>query len=368
METQDFTKGLHLIQEVLPEIAILNFQPVPEILKFAEKITLKFPDTVLFMTSPHAAPENIIQAMRVGAREFLTQPFKKEEINQAINSVIRLKQQSANYSKSNGKILSVLGVKGGVGSTTIATNLAAVIAKNTGKEVLLVDLKLQMGNVALFLDVKSRYTILDVARNLQEIDPTLLKKALPKHSSGLSVLAGPTQIEEAESINIHHIEQIIRLLRELYDFIIIDLNSVFDEITIKALDETDIIFTVSTLDIPTIFNTKRCLNLFKRMGYDNEKVRLVLNRYAPVNDVNVESLEKSIEYPVFWRIPNQEYGQIIKSINDGTPISITMPRSKMSLNILDMINSFNGQLNIKKKHESSMDKKYFWQKLLKVKG
>lgn len=341
-EAGDFENGLKSIKKIKPDITILNLFPSEEnALQLARKITQNYQDTVLFVTAPNAAPEVIIQAMRAGAREFLLQPFKKDELIEAVNSTIHSsKQKSEKISK--GKIIAVHGAKGGVGATTIATNIASVLSQHQKKDVILFDLNLKLGNSALFFNVKSQYSILDVATNIDKIDTHLLKNTLPRHSSGVRILLGPSHIEQAETINAMHVEQTLALLRYIFEYIIIDTNSIFDEVNIKALDEADTILTVSTLDVPSIYNVKRCIDLFQRMGYDKEKVLLILNRYSKFEEIDVELIEKTIDYPIFWRIPNQNYSQILKSINVGNPISIMLPRSKISISFSDIAKNLNG--------------------------
>jgi len=352
----DFDNGLKLIKQVNPDITILNLFPsVENSLKLAQKITRTYPETILFATAPTATPDVIIQAMRAGVREFLMQPFKKNELVEAVNSVIRSKKQKLEKT-SKGKIITVHGAKGGVGTTTIATNLASVLAEHQKKDVILIDLNLRLGNSALFFDIKPKYSLLDVVNNIDRIDKNLLKSTLPTHSSGVRILIGPSQIEEAESISASHIEQILTLFRDIFEFIIIDTNSEFDEVNIKALDEADKILTVSTLDIPSIYNTKRCMELFQRMGYDQNKVLLILNRYSTFEEIDVKVIEKTVDYPIFWRIPNQAYSQILKSINAGIPISIMMPQSKISMNFLDIAKNLNGT-HVKEQNDGVSGKK-----------
>lgn len=368
-ETRELSAGYDLIKKVKPNIAILSLSPSENnALNLAEKITQNFPDTILIMTAQKPKPELIIRAMRAGAKEFLMQPIKKDELVSAVKSVIQLEEQKPGAEISNGKIISVLGVKGGVGTTTIATNIAAVLAKHPQKDVILVDLNLQFSNSALFFNIKPKYSILDVQNNLEGIDPHLLKNTLPKDSSGVCLLTGPSQIEEAESIKSNHIEQILVLLKSIFDFIIIDTNSIIDEITIKALDEADTILTVSTLDIPAVNNTKRFLDLFQRMGYSQEKVSLIFNRYTSADEALNSAMEKSIDYPIFWRIPNQNFSDVNNSINQGVPISIKMPRAKMSLNFIDMAKHLNGNLTSIESEKKENGKANLFQRLLRPKG
>lgn len=347
-EIQDLAKGFDLIKSVDPSIVILNLYPFGEqpVFDIAKKITHNFPEITLFILSRQTDSKVVIRAMRAGAREFLSQPVNKDELINAVKTVIMARRQSLPDKNSKGKILTFFGASGGVGTTTLVTNTATLMAEHTKKDVIVIDLNLQFGSAALFLNMKTKYSILDVANNIDNIDVTLLKTMLPKNSTGVSLLAGPSEIEDAEAITGNHIEQVLTLLKNIYDYIIIDTNRVFDDVTIKALDESENILIVSGLDVPTIYNTKRCLDLFKKIGYSREKVLLVINRYSSIfADVDLTTVkEKLFDYPIYWRIPNQDFKSVITSINKGIPISQMMPNSELSQNLVKMIKNFNGSI------------------------
>ena len=261
--------------------------------------------------------------------------------------------------------ITVFGAKGGIGTTTIATNLAVSLSEHTKKDVIIVDLNLKFGNAALFLNVKPRYSIIDVAKNISNIDIKLLKNSLPKHASGVSLLASPLNLEESESINSDHVEQILGLLRDMFDYVIIDSNGDFDEVNIKAFDESDTILTISNLELPCIYNTKRSLGLFQRMGFNQDKVLLILNRYSANNGFTNDALEKSFEYPTFWRIHNQPYSNILNSLNQGIPISQMMPRSKLSTNVFELACKLNGEDKENPKNNNIKNSGTLFKKFLK---
>jgi len=365
-EAIDLSRGYDSVKANQPTIVILDLFPtVDHALKLAARITQNFPQTTLFVASSQTIPEVIIRAMRAGAREFLAKPFNKDELVNAVNSVIRWQCQKMAEGGSGGKMLAIFGVKGGVGTTTIATNLAVNLAEHSKKSVILVDLNLQFGNAALFLNIRPEYTILDVANHLKDLDSNLLKSVLPKHSSGVWLLAGPNRVEEAEAITATHLEQILKLLRSVFGYIISDTNDVLDELTLKALDESNLILTVFTRDLPAIYNARRCLDVFQHMGYDHDKVLLIMNRYASNNGIAGEELEKSINYPVFWRVPNHDYAKVVSSINQGIPIAIMTPRSKISLSFNKLAEHLNGgvsneQEEIKRNLKGQFIKKLFF--------
>ena len=338
-ENEDLNRGYTLVKNQQPDIVILNLFPAEEpALKLAKKLTTSLPECTLFITSAQSSSDIILRSMRAGAREFFTQPINQNDVVTAIKSILRSKRQGRQDKAPKGKVISFFGVKGGVGTTTIATNVATALAREN--EVILVDLNLQHGNAALFLDIKAKYSILDVANNLEEIDIALLKKTLPRHKSGVHLLCGPMRIEEAEAIHGSHIESILLLLKNIFDYIIVDAQLYFDDVTLKAMDESDEICAISTLDIPSIYSTKRCLDLFQRIGYPMEKIRLILNRYAMDDTIELDSMEKLVDVPVFWRIPGFDYKVVLASINQGDPIVNMISSSKLATNLSKLAAKF----------------------------
>jgi pilus assembly protein CpaE len=344
-EAIDSTRGYDLVKEFRPAIVILDLFPTADyVLKLAEKITQNFPQTSLFVTSSEVSPQTMMKAMRAGAREFLSKPIGREELTNAITNFIHRENQKMAEGSHGGKILTVFGAKGGVGTTTIATNLAVNLAEQTQKSVILVDLNLQFGNAALFLNIQPEYSIVDVVKHIADLDPQLLKEALPKHASGVCLLTGPSRMEEAEFITGPHLDQILTLLRSIFEFIIIDTHTVFNDLMFRVWDASDAIVAVFIADVPTIYNTRRCLDIFQKTGYGQDKVFLLMNRHGANNGIAFEDLEKSINYPVFWKVPNQDYTTAVNAINQGIPLSTFNRRSKISLSFKELAEHFNRTL------------------------
>jgi pilus assembly protein CpaE len=344
-QTADLTAGFQQIKKVNPDVVVLSLSPAEEpALQLAEKISHNYADTTLFVTASQAKPDLILRAMRSGAREFWLQPFRMEELSAGIQTARRLKKQTEPQSVS-AKIITVFGVKGGVGSTTLATNLAVSLSQRTQKEVLLLDTDFQFGQAALFLNCKPRYTALDLAGNLDSVEPELVKKSLPQSAAGVYFLGGPPNMEDAEAIKATHMEQMLTLLRGLFHYLVIDTSPALNDLTLRLLDESDLILLIANFDVPSFYSAKKCLDLFQRLGYEKDKVHLLMNRYAAHEVLDLEAVEKSIGYPIFWKIPNQEYSLVIRSINEGEPLSLSQPKCRFSLNLLEMLDRFNGTLN-----------------------
>ena len=342
-ESSDPSQGLELVRKIKPDVVFLNLYPAAdELLGLAEKIIRSAPRTTLFVTSSDKDSEIIIKAMRSGAKEFLRQPYDKDEMMGAFRK-FRMSDHGSADGVSHGRIISVFGMKGGVGATTIAINLAVNLAKHTKKKVVLVDLNLQLGNAALFLNIKPKYSIVDIAGGIEEIDPVTVKGILPRHDSGMYLLSGPPRPEQAELVRENHLDRILMVLRSMFDFVIIDTTNVLGELALRALDESEMILAVLTDDLAAIYNARQCLDIFDRMGYGKDKVRLIMNRGASNRGISSQDLEKSINYPVFWKIPNEKYPTVLSSLNQGIPISLFKPHSKLSGSFRDLASHLNSE-------------------------
>ncbi|MGI0013757.1 MAG: AAA family ATPase, partial [Nitrososphaera sp.] len=233
---------------------------------------------------------------------------------------------------SNGehaRIVTVFSNKGGVGSTTVATNLAVTLAAQRQNSVCIVDLVLQFGSVTSFLNLEPSYTILDLAKNLKRIDPLFLNGSLVKHASGVRVLAEPFYAEDARSIHTSDIGQILDTLVGSFNLVILDSPKEFDEAVSLALDKASLILFVTETDVPSLKSAHKALELFDRMGIHHKKVRLVLNRYAKSKLLSLESVEKTLGIKVFWALPN-DYPTAIAALNQGVPIQETNPKSALA--------------------------------------
>ncbi|MCA1670880.1 MAG: AAA family ATPase [Actinobacteria bacterium] len=221
--------------------------------------------------------------------------------------------------KQPGKMLAFFAAKGGSGSTTVATNLAIQIHRLTGQRTVLVDLDLELGEIALFLGVEPRFSIVDLARNFHRMDAGLLASFIECHSSGVHLLSAPYHPEKAEAVTTDHIRQILQFLKQHYDYVVVDTSNSFTPRTLATFDQADEIYLVANVDLPSLRNIQRSQHLLEKMGTKGEAVRLVINRFQPDSDITLEDVEKSLNLEVYWTLPN-DYDAIIYSINSGKPV------------------------------------------------
>lgn len=305
-----------------------------------EKITDVHKNIVIFAASESVEADLVIQAMRAGVREFLTKPVSRDDLHRALKKTRNTLKQE--YESTEGKIFSVFSNKGGIGKTTLATNLALQLAETTGEKVCLVDLNLQMGDIATFLDITPSFDIAYVITHLSRLDESFLHSSLEKYKDkDLYVLADPPDIEQAEEISADDISSLLNFLRTMFGYVIIDTSSNFDIKTLTCLDVSDYIFLVLMVNLPSIRNCQKCISLFKRLEYDEDKIRLVVNRYVEEDEITIEDVEEALNYSIYWKIPNN-YFAIMSSINKGLPVSELEPDSEISRNFIMLSEKLSG--------------------------
>jgi pilus assembly protein CpaE len=294
----------------------------------AEEIKFKLSNVHLVMTSPDNNPQTILRAMRSGAEEYLTQPFNGSEVLRSFDSIRKKIDVHTTRAVDRAKIIAVSSNKGGVGATTVATNLASSLVGRK-KSVCLVDLVLQFGSVTSFLNLDASYTILDLVKNIKRIDPLFLDGSLVKHATGVRVLAEPFYAEDARRITPADIDEIIDMLGQSFDYVVLDTAKEFDDMLALVLDKANLILFVTEMDVPSLKSAHRAFELFGRMGVYDMKIRLVLNRYVKSKLMSLESVEKALGVKVFWTLPNN-YPVAIAAVNQGLSIQESDPKSDIA--------------------------------------
>ncbi|HEX7772577.1 MAG TPA: AAA family ATPase [Pyrinomonadaceae bacterium] len=326
--------------------------------RFIEKLNAECPGTALISAAQDASPDHILKSLRAGAREFLRIPISAEELRTVLTRVSELAtKQQVEPPKKKGRMVAVFSSKGGCGTSFIATNLAAATASKT----VLVDLNLQAGDLPLFLGLEAKYSIADVVEKRQRLDEALINSLVTPHSTYLSLLAAPREADHADEIEPQHIFEVLQKLREHYDYVVLDPQHTFDSITLAALDQSDEIVLVVTLDIPAIRSTQRALEIFDRLGYPRKKVRIIVNRWSKQIDLDLRQVEKFLGEPVVGFVPS-DYQTAVGSINLGTPLVQAEPTSKIALEIRRIAQQMSlGVAPI----DESKQRRPFWASLLK---
>lgn len=290
----------------------------------------KYKDVYVAALSDKTSTENIIKVMRAGAKEFITKPVIQTKFLETVEEI------KAEYFSTEQvdtcKIISTFSNKGGIGKTSIAVNLAVELAQMTKEKVALIDLNLQLGDVATFLDLAPAFAMDYISDNINNLDDEELLKAMTRYkNTSLYVIADPLNVDKSQDITAEQIKKILSALKRTFSYIVIDIASNIDSKTITALDYSDLILLISTANLPAIRSTQRCMEFFKKLNYGSEKTKLVLNRYMDNEEIKTPDIEEVFKQKVYWKIPNN-YLTMMSAINKGVPVNEINPEANISVN------------------------------------
>lgn len=305
-----------------PSAVIISLDQQTEAgLMLCRQISSVCPETVAICASRNSSPDVILDSLRAGSKEFLRLPANHDELTTVLNRVGELSTGDSQAAKKRGRVIAVFSNKGGSGTSFIASNLAIAL----GAPTVLADLNLQSGSLDLFFGVKPKYSIVDLVENRERLDDQMLAGYLIPYSSKLSILAAPQDIEEADRLKPEQILETVDLLRTRFDYVVLDLPHTFDPLTIGALDHADDILLVLTLDILASRAAQRAITIFYRLGYDKQKIRLVLNRWSKQSDLELRHVERFLGERITSFI-SDDFRAVVNSINVGRPLMATAPQ------------------------------------------
>jgi pilus assembly protein CpaE len=337
-----------MARQCAPDIIVLAMEePVVRSTQTMNSLADALPDTPVIVYSSLADAASVRRAMIAGARDYLVKPPRPDEFARAVFSV--LEQEERRRSRMSGEtaeapargtILTVFGAKGGIGKTTISTNLSSALAKHSSASVAIVDMDTRFGDVAIMMDIVVEYSIADVGRNVENVDRETIAEYLVRHSSGVEILAAPLHPTEWGAINRHHITRIIDLLAQTHDYVIVDTPGAFNELVATALEAAHIILLVTSMDIASIKDTALALEMLRAASVSEDKVKLIINQSTASNSLRPEDVQRVLDYEVYWRIPHDV---AVSSSNQlGKPIVLAKPYARASRAITDIAFSLAG--------------------------
>jgi pilus assembly protein CpaE len=313
------------------------------------QMTAEFPGMPILAVSARGDGQSILQALRSGAKEFLTQPVVMEELFGALQRLKQSRSSAEGGTASNGSlkvdslVVAVVGSRGGVGSTSIAVNIGCNLAQDPAYNVALVDLDLALGDADVALDLIPDYTLADVALNIDRLDMTFLRRSLSKHATGLSLLPHPVQMEDISLIHEDHLQRVIGLLRASYSHLILDLSKRFTPTDWTAMRMADIILVIAQLELTSLRNVVRMLHTLGTEGALADKVRVVVNRIGSDDcDITLKKAEETIGQQIYWQVPN-DYKSMLGARNAGVPLLQHAPRSKLQASLAELANALCGK-------------------------
>ena len=335
-------EAIQLSQELNPDVVLMDINmPDMDGITATESIRSKQPAVQVVILSVQSDQNYMRRAMLAGARDFLTKPPMGDELISAIRRAGAMAQSERSKSAQiqaaipamniggmipgfggpRGKIVTVYSPKGGAGTTTLAVNLALTL-HNDDTRVALVDGNLQFGDIAVFVNEQGKNTIADLASRADELDPEIVEEVMVKHSSsGVHILAAPSRPEYAEKVSSAQFSKVLEYLRQLYAYVVVDTSSYLTEITLSAIDVSDLIVLVTTQDIPSIKNCRLFLDLLQTMGIDRGRILFTMNRFDKRINITPERVAENLKQEVSSVIPLDEQ-TVTKAVNRGVPFVI----------------------------------------------
>jgi len=294
----------------------------------------KNPAVEVFLTAGRTDSQVMLEAFRIGIKEFLPQPINQKDFDAALSRLReRLKSKEGRRSVNGGRVVAFLGAKGGIGTSTLAVNLAMSLRHlNKDKKVALVDLNLDDSDLPLFLDLQPGKGFQDLARDLTRMDATFVQSLISKHESGLHVLqsglAG-TEGATGEPIPGGAALHTVDVMRSLYDHVFVDCGHTLNPETRETLDFSSMVVLITTLSLPSIRRAKQFLLVMRDAGFDREKVTIVVSRYQPSDAELLQHAEGLFGQEVGWLVPN-DYPTASSSLNKGVPLTVHAPRAALT--------------------------------------
>jgi pilus assembly protein CpaE len=323
------------------DLAVVVLPEDPErsvgMLEWVEKLPRLSGQHILAI-GPAADPKVVLRTLRGGVDDYLDENELDAELTAAIGRwrASRAKQEQA------GHVIAVLAPSGGSGSSTLAANIATVLARQH-ESAALVDLKLYTGDLAALLDLKPAYTLADLCINVARLDRTLFERSLVRHDSGVSLLAPPRHFDDVARITPEGVHQALTLARALFPYVLVDLDNSFRPEQVEAIGLADEILLVLRLDFASLRNVRRTLDHLDRLGISRDRIRLVVNRYGQPKEVPAAKAEEVLGMRVFHYVPDDPRA-VNRANNNGVPVVLESPRSAVSRSVTKLAQGVNGRL------------------------
>jgi pilus assembly protein CpaE len=368
-------EGIETAKQSRPDVILMDINmPDMDGITATEMIRKELPFTQIVILSVQGDPNYMRRAMLAGARDFLTKPPTVDELTAAVRRAGRMALDEKSKtppafvpqkgggrpglvavpSATYGKIVVVYSPKGGSGCTTVATNLAVTL-QNEETTVALVDGNLQFGDVAVFLNEQGKNSVVDLAPRVDELDPQIVDEVMITHTkSGVRILIAPSRPEYAESVSGDQFIKVLKYLRRLYSYVVVDTSSSLTDVTLAAMDAADLIVLITTQDIPAIKNARLFLDLVDVLKIDRQRVLFVMNRYDKRIGITPDKVSDSFKHEIVAVLPDEER-VVIPSVNRGVPFMLGDKSKPIARSFLTMTEAVRDRLTKLESVEESFE-------------
>lgn len=347
-EAGDGHEAVALAIDLKPDVILMDINmPGLDGISATEQISMKVPECAIIIVSIQGEQEYLRKAMTAGAREYMVKPLTSAELAETIRKVYQTqvrrnvqyisgpaKEEPKERYVRKGKIVSFFCTKGGVGKTTLACNLAVALARETQKKVVLIDLDLSSGDVSVMMNVNAKGSIADLVQDENGMDLSLIESYMVPHLTGVQILAAPSSPEQAELVDVDHVEKILKILRNHYDYILVDTAPLYNDMNLNVLDASDTIALILNQDLTTLKHVKSAKEIFTTLKYAG-RTKIVLNQQSR-EGIKIKDLETTLDTHLTAVIPEDQ--RVVRAaINKGMPFVIGHSSAPVSLSITNMI-------------------------------
>lgn len=357
-----------VLEQTNADVGFIALDEDPEqAIALIEEVAKSHPKTTLLVSSTSSDGSLILRSMRAGAKEFLTEPLRMDDLAAALQRVARNRFGDDPTGSSSSKVIAIAGSTGGVGSTSLAVNLGCELARDEKNSVVLLDLDLALGDADVYLDTIPEYTLTDVSQNISRLDFTLLKRSLTKHASGLYLLPRPVQLEDSALVTQDDLSRVISLLRATFTHLIIDTSKSYNQLDLLAMSVADEVLMVSQLDLPCLRNVVRLLMSFERNERLKDKMKIIINRVGQGGaQISLKKAQATLGQEIYWQLPN-DFKTMIEVRNNGIPLLDHAPKAALTQGISQLAAHLTGA-NATTESSDTTNKSRSWLGLWPSKG
>jgi len=286
----------------------------------------------VFLISETTESRILMKAMRIGVKEFFPLPIETGEVRQALQRFKDRKKDTVSAAVcETGQIITTFGSKGGVGTTTVAVNLAVTLSlRKENPSVALIDMNTLFGEIPLFLEIAPQFHWGEITRNIDRLDNAFLSNVLTKHNTGVNVLPSPAYLNGHIRPTPETISRLLNLMKTMFDYVIIDGGQSTDDTSLRMVELSDTLLLITILSLPCLANANKLIKSFIDLGYLNsDRIKVILNRYMKKSEISLRDAESGINKKLFWIIPN-DYRTTMSAINKGKPLAKIAPKAQIT--------------------------------------
>lgn len=332
--------ALEKVEMTSPDVLVINSgDEDTDSINLAERIIKLKPRTFVILFTNNYTVDELQKANSVGCHNVMEFPKSERDFCDAVRRVYNAESGRIAALDTNqrvvwsSKVITVFSAKGGLGKTTIATNLAVKLAEKN-KKVALIDLDLQFGDVNIFMDVEPKETIADLVQDVDFSSIDSVRSYMTVHPSGVHLICAPKSPEYADIVTGDKVQSLLGLLRSYYDYVIIDTATSFSDATLSALEASTLILFITGLDISILKNSKIAMEIIESLG-QKKKIRTIINRAIEINSISTADVQRIVDAPILSRIPS-DFMMAVAALNRGQPFVQSAPKAKLSLAIGDI--------------------------------